>query len=149
MNEMAPLADLIPRSVFRVQVPNITPAWNVLMPLFQPIFDDRPTHTAEDVRLLLMAQQAQLWIQWNQDTAQMEAAFVTEFAVYPRGIWVRIWLGAAQPKTKVEYSLVRAAMTEYARTNGCRGFEVNGRHGWIHKFPEAKVEGLAMRVTFE
>src|SRR5271157_2675030 len=148
MNEISKDASgLFTRSVFRVALPNVTPVWNQVAPWFEPIFAERPTHNAHDVWKIIMSEQAQLWVQWCQDQQRIESAFVTEFGVYPRGVWVRIWLGAALPKTNVEYSLIQAAMSEWARTHGARGFEIIGRHGWLHKFPEAKVEGLAMRVT--
>jgi len=150
MDQISPdTAALIDRSVFRVSLPNVTPAWFRVLPWFASIFADRPTHTPEDVRLSLLAERSQLWVQFCEASGEVEAAFVTEFAVYPRGVWVRIWLGAAPPKVKIHYELVRAAMSEWARMNGCRGFEIIGRHGWMHKFPEATVEGLAMRVTFD
>ena len=150
MNDMSPKgAALFDRSVFRVSLPNVTAAWGHVLPWFASIFADRLTHTPEDVRQLLLAERAQLWVQFCEKTGEVEAAFVTEFAVYPRGVWVRIWLGAAPPKVEIHYEMVRAAMSEWARMNGCRGFEIIGRHGWLRKFPEATVEGLAMRVTFD
>ena len=140
---------LFTRAVFRVALPNLAATWAIVSPWMASIFADRPTHTPDDVFRSLLAEQSQLWVQFCQDDGAIEAAFVTEFAVYPKGIWVRIWLGAAPPRVKIEYDLVRAAMTEWARMHGARGFEVTGRHGWLHKFPEATVEGLTMRITFD
>ena len=140
---------LFTRSIFRVSVPNISSTWAYIQPWFASIFADKPTHTPDDVWQMLLAERAQLWIQFCQETGAIEAAFVTEFAAYPRGVWVRIWLGAAPPKVKIHYNMVKAAMNEWARMHGARGFEIIGRHGWLHKFPEAVVEGLCMRVTFD
>lgn len=137
------------RAVFRVSPPDICPTWAVIEPFFCPVFQDCKTHLPEDVRDILLSQQAQLWVQWNGTVRQIEAAFVTEFVKYPRGIWVRLWLGGAKMDKKVDYRAVRGALTIWARNNGCRGFEIIGRHGWLRKFPESVVEGLCMRTTFD
>lgn len=141
--------EVIERAVFRVQLADVTPTWAIVSSFFAPIFADAKTHTPEDVRQILLAGRAQLWVQWRIQEQEIEASFVTEFVTYPRGVWIRLWLGGARPGTKVDYHAVKGAMTLFARQNGARGFEITGRHGWLRRFPEAVVEGLMMRVTFD
>jgi hypothetical protein len=136
-------------NVFRVALPDISATWARLTPLFAPIFAKAVTHEPEDVRQILLAQEAQLWVQWNVETKTIEAAFVTQFVKYPRGIWVRLWLGGALPDVPVDYDGVRGALTFWARQNGARGFEIVGRQGWLRRLPEAVLEGLCLRSTFD
>lgn len=149
MSEVAERNAVVERAVFRVALPDISATWAHVLPFFAPIFASSRTHLPDDVRLILLAQQAQLWVQWNTVTATIEAAFVTEFIKYPRGIWVRLWLGGAPAESLVDYDAVRGALTLWARQNGARGFEIVGRHGWLRKLPEAVLEGLSMRSTFD
>lgn len=137
------------RAIFRVQLTDISSTWALVKGYFAPIFADCVTHTPEDVRLLLLDQRAQLWVQWNVVTGIIEAAFVTEMVVYPRGVWVRVWLGGVRPGEKADTRGVRGAIVLFAKQNGALGLEVTGRHGWLRRFPDAKVEGLMMRVTFD
>jgi hypothetical protein len=149
MSEVQEETEVVERAVFRVQLTDISATWELVKGYFAPVFAEAKTHTPEDVRLILLRQGAQLWVQWNLGTQAIEAAFVTEMVIYPRGVWVRLWLGGAQPGAKVDYQAVRGAMTLFATQNGAMGFEITGRHGWLRKFPEAVVEGLMMRVTFD
>lgn len=135
--------------VFRVSVPDISATWANVVPMFTKLFAESKTHEAEDVRQTLLVQAAQLWVQWNTETATIEAAFVTEFVKYPRGIWLRLWLGGALPDAPLDYDLVRDALTVWAKQNGARGFEIIGRPGWLRKLHEAKLEGLCLRSTFD
>src|ERR1700761_8545632 len=135
----------VERAVFRVAPPDISATWAMVKNFFNPIWADCQTHVADDVLKILLLQQSQLWVQWNSTEGKIEAAFVTEFIGYPKGMWIRLWLGGGAPDAKVDYQAVRGALTVWARQNCARGFEIIGRHGWLRKFHDAKVEGLCMR----
>jgi hypothetical protein len=136
-------------SVFRIAPPEITATWERVVGFFAPIFADCKTHNEEDVRLSLLIQTSQLWIQWNAETKVIEAAFVTEFANYPRGLWVRLWLAGVNGNVKVDYDAVRGAITVWAKQNKALGFEITGRQGWLRKLCEARLEGVCLRSVFD
>ena len=81
------------RNVMLIPVAHITPLWDRVEPLVERGLRGEVTHDTEDVRRILMAQSAQLWGQFTA-SGELEAVCVSEFAVYPKGIWVRVWLGA-------------------------------------------------------
>jgi len=139
----------IKRAVFAVKPCDVSATWANVVDFFKPIFATSRTHEPNDVRDILLTQKAQLWVQWNITEAKIEAAFVTEFIGYPMGVWIRLWLGGAAHDAKVDYQAVERALTNFARQNSCRGFEIVGRHGWLRKFPSAVVEGLCLRTTFD
>ena len=134
-------------SVIRVAVENIAPLWSQVEPLVIDGMRDVPTHTAEDVRLLLISHRCHLWIQWDEH--RVEAIVITEFAVYPRGIWLRMWIIAARRDAKIDDDLFFNALEEWRLANGCRGYEGCGRHGWLRRLKMVKMEGLVVRVTYE
>lgn len=131
-------------AIFQVAVSNITPAWPQLEPILGAALALSSTHDLESVRRALMGQSAHLWVQW--DGERIEAAVVSEFVHYPTGIWNRVWLGGARPDAKMDIDGFVSAMTEWGRAHGCVGLEAIGRHGWLRKCPEARAEGLVMRM---
>lgn len=131
--------------ILRVFPENVTPLWPQFATLLQPLLAQRETHSAEDVRLAVMSGRAHLWMQWREPV--VEAALVTEFAVYPRGAWLRVWLDAAAPGIRQDTKAVVAELDKWRIAHGCCGWEVVGRPAWARLFPQARVEGLAMRWT--
>lgn len=131
-------------AIFQVAVANITPAWPQLEALFAPALAINSTHDCESIRRALMGQSCHLWIQW--DGERIEAAVVSEFAHYPNGVWVRIWLAGALPEVRMDVDGFLHCILEWAEAHGCVGLEAVGRHGWLRKFPEARAEGLVMRM---
>lgn len=104
---------------------NIAKLWPQVAPLLQPAIDLSGTHDAEDVRKKLIAGNAQLWVQWSE---KVDAAAVTEFIDYPRGLWLRVWLaGAAIKGAWAEFQRI---IIEFASANQCVGVENWGRKGW-------------------
>ena len=95
---------------------------------------------------MLMAQLCNVWVQWVEPT--VEAIVISEFASYPKGVWVRAWLAAARRDREMDDDGFLLALTEWARAHKCRGFEAGGRHGWTRRMANVSVEGLRMRVTF-
>lgn len=132
-------------AILRVAPENVTPLWAQAEPLVTRALLGRPTHDAEDVRRMVMAQHCQLWAQWREPV--LEALIVTEFAVYPKGVWVRVWLGGARRDTEMDDDGFLSAVMKWAEAHQCRGFEATGRHGWLRRFPAAAAEGLVMRWT--
>jgi hypothetical protein len=132
--------------VFRVAPTNVTPLWPKIEPAVAELLHDRPTHTSEDVRQSLLKESAQLWIQmWREP----EAFIVTEFAVYPRGTWVRVWECGTLPGFRLNTRAFFDQLEMWRKMHGCRGFEAIGRHGWLRRVPSASPEGLVMRSTVD
>jgi len=131
--------------IFRVFPENIARLWPQVSPLFAPLLAERPTYSDEDARLLCMGGAGQLWVQWQEPT--VEAAIVTEFATYPRGCWVRIWLDGARKDCRQDHHGFLSELEKWRDVNGCRGFECIGRAGWAKLFPQAKLEGIMLRWT--
>lgn len=125
---------------------NVTPLWPQVGPVLAPAIALRPTHDAEDVRLLLMDRRCHLWVQWESE--MVIAAAVTEFATYPKGSWLRVWMMGAIKGADTDYDDWLATLDRWRVLHKCRGFEAIGRHGWLRKFP-AQVEGIVMRYTVE
>lgn len=138
-------------AVFRCAVENISGLWPQLDALFSPLVSKRPTHTMDDVRRMLLGQACQLWVQWERGNPELDAAAVTEFAAYPRGVWVRVWLAAARPGVAFDEEGLVGALDDWRVHHNCRGFEEIGRIGWLRRlqrrFPNATFEGAVMRWT--
>lgn len=130
--------------VFKVAVENIMPLWPQLQPLLALILPMMQTHNEEDIRKILLGQMGHLWIQWSD---RVEALVVSEFAAYPRGVWVRAWLAAAYPGAKFNGDAFFSALSDWAVAHRCRGLEGGGRIGWLRKFPNARMEGFHARIN--
>lgn len=56
---------------------------------------------------------------------------MTEFVDYPRGCWLRVWLGAAATDTKMMKEQFQKEILNFAKLNFCAGIENIGRAGWL------------------
>ena len=130
-------------TIMRVMPENVTLLWPQLESLFRPALLLVSTHEAEDVRRAIMAMRAQLWARIAGNT--VEAAATTEFVEYPAGMYVRVWLAGSLPECPFDEAEFFEVMNRWRELNRCIGFEAIGRHGWLRKFPKARVEGLVMR----
>jgi hypothetical protein len=130
-------------TIYRVWPDNITGLWPQVAPLLQLALDQTSTHTAEDVRRMLMSGAAQLWVQIEDGIVQ--AAMTTEFVNYPQGLFVRAWSAGARRDCKMQIDEFIAMATDWCLLHGGIGLEAVGRHGWLRKLPAARVEGLVMR----
>lgn len=133
----------IASKIMRIMPDNVTPLWPQFEALFAPALRMVTTHGIGDVRRAVMGMRAQLWAQMDGDT--VEAAATTEFVDYPVGLYVRVWLAGARPDRRFDDGAFFEMMDRWRDKNGCVGFEAIGRHGWLRKFSQAKVEGLIMR----
>lgn len=131
--------------VFMVAQENVLPLWPGVAELFAPLIDPRPTHDIGDVLASILAQRSQLWVQWHNG---LEGAFVTEFASYPKGTWVRVWLLAVHPDKRMSDDIFKQ-VDRWRHATDCRGIEVIGRLGWLRRFPDAENEGAVIRLTME
>jgi len=149
MDAVTPTTELPPEvnSVFRVSVDNVHLIWPQLERLLALPLALRPTHNADDVFKMLLAQMVQLWVQMDGPT--LEAFVITEFEVCPRGIWCRAWLAGADREATFDNWRMEEAIVAWAKANNCRGISAGGRLGWMKRFPNAKFEGALMRVTWE
>ena len=122
---------------------NIAPLWNQIRPILDPAIAISGTHNSEDVYHSLMGGKSQLWVQWDE---KVEAAVVTEFISYPRGLWFRFWLAGAMKETKVFWQKFYNILYDYAKHNKCSGIEDCGRGGWDYYAPHAKKIGILRRI---
>ena len=136
----------ISSEVMRIMPEHVTPLWPQLQEIFAPVLANSATHTDEDIRRSLMVGNSQLWAQMRGDI--VEAAATTEFVDYPKGIFVRVWLAGAKKTAKFNVDAFFEIIERWRQINRCIGIEASGRHGWLRKFPNAKVESLVMRLTY-
>lgn len=130
--------------VFLAAKANVPAIWPHVAEMLCPLLAQTPTHEIGDVLQAIMDDDAQLWVQWN---GTLEAFAVTEFAHYPRGTWLRIWLGCASRKHRLNLAEFWPVIDQWRESHGCRGFEIIGREGFLKKFPKAQREGVVMRMT--
>jgi len=133
-------------SVFRVTIENISGLWPQLEPLIKVELAGIPTHDADDVRRILLANRANLWVQW---TDRVEAMAITDFISYPKGMALRVWLGAARSDARFDREGFYRELERWARRNECRWMEGCGRVGWLKVFPGTKYAGMFMRVDVD
>lgn len=123
---------------------NIESVWLQVQPLLAPVLGLHNTHSPEDIRKACMCGNAQLWIQW---TNKVEAAVVTEFVNYPKGLWFRFWLCGALKDAEILWAKFYETLHDFAKKNNCKGIEDCGREGWAHYAPQAKKMFSMRRVV--
>ncbi len=129
--------------VFRVAVENVMPAWDALRPLILQELVTIPTHNEDDVRKAIMSGTCHLWVQWSD---HIEAMVLTDFVAYPRGLALRVWMGAAYRNDGMDWHAFRAAIEEWAVACKCRWIDACGRIGWLKRFSGAHMAGVFMRM---
>lgn len=139
--EDAPITE---HRIIRVAPENVTPLWPQVEPLISSGMRGIPTHSTEDVRLMLMNMNAHLWVQWS---GKVDAAVITQFMVYPRGCWLLVWIAGCNRGVDLDYEGFDKVLEEFRRINGCRGREIRGRIGWVRKFSQADMEAVVLRET--
>ena len=122
---------------------NIPQVWSEVEPLLEPAVAISETHNAEDVFRSLMGGKAQLWVQWS---GKIDAAVVTEFIDYPRGLWFRFWLAGAVKEAEVLWKKFYETLYGFAKQSLCVGIEDCGRGGWDHYAPHAKKVASLRRI---
>lgn len=140
---MDSLPTFAPTQVFRVSQENVTPLWPQAEPLIERALHGSVTHDVEDIRKMILGGAAHLWAQWSD---WLEAIAVSEFAPYPRGIWVRVWLAAVADGARFDDAKFFAVLDHWREMHGCRGFEAIGRLGWLRRVPGARFIGAVMRT---
>jgi hypothetical protein len=132
--------------ITRVSIENIMGLWGQIEPLVQIELDAIPTHDVDDVRRMLLANQAHLWVQWSD---HVEAMAITDFVNYPRGLELRVWLGAVREGDTVDKEAFRTAAFQWARMNRCKWLGACGRIGWLKVFSDMHYTGVFMRATVD
>ena len=125
---------------------NIAQIWSEVEPLLEPAVSITGTHNCEDVYQSLMGGKSQLWVQWS---GKVDAAVVTEFISYPRGLWFRFWLAGALKGAEVLWKKFYEILYDFAEKAKCRGIEDCGRGGWDFYAPHAKKIGTLRMVEIE
>lgn len=123
---------------------NIINVWPQVEMLLSPCIALHGTHNPEDVRKSILGGNSQLWIEWSDKT---EAAVVTEFVPYPKGLWLRFWLAGALKDAKIQWNDFYKTLEEFAKNNNCKGIEDCGREGWSHYAPQAKKVFSMRRIV--
>lgn len=131
--------------ILRLAPENVAILWPQVAELIQPAVDLVSTHTISDVHHAILSMRAQLWVEVHADK-HVVAAVITEFVSYPVGLFVRAWVAGAHPKEPMDTDAMFEKIDHFRAINNAIGFEAIGRHGWLRKFPGAKVEGLVMRM---
>lgn len=132
--------------IFMVEPKNVMGLWPMIDGLLAPAIAISCTHTTEDVRKGLMTNNAQLWVQWSKDANTIDAAVVTEFINYPRGLWFRFWLAGAAHGANILWDEFYSKLYEFAKYNKCAGIEDCGRGGWNKYAPHAKKIAQLRRI---
>lgn len=78
------------------------------------------THSLEDMRHLLLRQEAQLWVLPN-------SALVTTVVKHPQAKVLTHWIGGGSLE---ELIAVEPNIEMFARDEGCNAILINGRRGW-------------------
>ena len=82
-----------------------------------------------DVLHEILHGRVKLWIEWNNETGQVDAAVITEIINYPQLRELRIWLvGGRNMTTWAKPAL--AMVEDFARAEGCRLVSGGLRKGW-------------------
>lgn len=131
-------------SVFLVSVENVFALWPQWEPLLVRALKGAETHDPLDIRRMVLGEQAQLWVQWSD---RLEAFVVTEFGHYPKGKWLRLFLAASAPDAEFNGDAFEDVLSQFRDSNGCRGYELIGRMGWMRRYKEGRFAGVIMRTT--
>lgn len=95
-----------------------------------------------DIRDVVMSGQAKLWVAFDTERHEFDAAMVTEIIDYPQSRECRIWLtGGNNMKLWLEEWV--STVAAYARHHGCARLATCGRKGWL-RATNAKSRGLEM-----
>lgn len=136
-------AEVLDHKVTQLAPQNIAALWSQIAPIIRPAVEQVSTHTVTDIYRAVMSMRAQLWVELRG--TDVISAVVTEFIDYPAGLFVRCWLCGARSDTPMDGEMFLNHLDEWRQNSGAIGFEAIGRHGWMKRFPDAKIEGLIMR----
>lgn len=84
----------------------------------------------EDVLSGLLCARFRLWISWDDDRKEIEAAGVTEIIQYPRARELRIWLVGGRNMRRWGRPFAEL-LEQFARDMGCGVISGHLRRGWI------------------
>lgn len=107
-----------------------------LWPLVRPFIvraldrDKVGRYLPDDVLSGLLGATLRLWISWNDEKAEVEAAGVTEIINYPRARELRLWL-ASGDNMQAWGKPLADLLEQYARDMKCDVMVGGDRRGWI------------------
>lgn len=127
--------------------PNVIKLWPVVSELIRPAVALSSTHSVPDVHRALLTMKAQLWVQLQDDMAKPSAAVITEWVDYPAGLFLRCWLAGADRDVPLDSEGFLEELDKLRVASGAIGFEAIGRYGWLGRFPNARPEGIIMRLV--
>jgi hypothetical protein len=131
------------RQVLPVRSADIDGVWSqVESYIARALAEGGHRHSAEDVRRRCRERDAHLWLGVGIDGLEMVA--VTEIQLWPGFKVARIWLLAGE---NIEAWIADGLPTleAWARAEGCREIEEDGRGGWARRLPGWSVARVIMR----
>lgn len=118
---------------------NVTKAWPQVAQVLKPAVDRVGTHDIEDVRRDILSGKSQLWVQWDKSTGTCDAALITEFQTFPKGLFLNVWLYGVSPRAGADEEALEKQVFNYAFANGCTGIKHEGRKGWLERHKHLPV----------
>lgn len=115
---------------------NLSAAWPQVAPILRQAVDRLGTHDVDDIRQAILAGNAQLWVQWN---GKCEAALVTEFKSFPKGLFLNVWLFASDPERKPKEEEFEKHIFNFSVANNCVGIRDEGRTGWNRRLDHLPI----------
>lgn len=94
------------------------------------VFDPVHRYEIQDVLGELLNAKLRLWISWDDEKKEVEAAGVTEIVQYPRARELRIWLVGGRNMRRWGRPFAEL-LEQFARDMGCAVMTGGLRRGWI------------------
>lgn len=126
--------------VLPVQTEDVPLVWHLAAPLIQKAIDKTSDFfRVDDVRALVEAQKAQLWLVVDKEPV---AAWVTTVERSPSNTRVRVmWCGGEDSD---EWLPLFEGVENWARSIGASKLTIFGRKGWIKKLPTYRQAAVVL-----
>lgn len=126
--------------VIPVQTEDVSLVWHLAAPLIQKAIDKTSdSFRVEDVRALIEAQKAQLWLVADETP---KAAWVTTVESSPSSKWVRVmWAGGEDAE---KWLPLFEGVEQWAKNIGASKVVIYGRKGWIKKLPTYRQAAVVL-----
>ena len=126
--------------VLPVQPEDVPLVWHLASPLIQKAIDKTSDcFRVEDVRALIEAQRAQLWLVVDEIP---KAAWVTTIENSPSQRWVRVmWAGGEESDAWLP---LFQGVEQWAKSIGASKVVIIGRKGWIKKLPTYRQAAVVL-----
>lgn len=113
--------------------------WEDIRGHFERFADLRGEATPEQIRKSAMESNAQIW--GLQDAEAVHAVVVTEIRTTARGNRCHIWIAHGGAPVPLQERLLDE-IGRWARESGCYAVRINGRRGWLRRFPRFRQTAI-------